>query len=100
MKEYNIPTIQARESMDFPCLDGRFVIFSLIVIPQTDTLDNKPKYDIGRGIYMLSLVHTTNIYFVGQETLTVPQSVGQSEFAAPKVQDSKGIPPCIVNLTT
>ena len=57
------------------------ILFSLLVIPQTDTLDNKPNYDKGRGICLLSLVITTTIYLMGQQTLTVPQSAGQSEFA-------------------
>ena len=60
------------------------MLFSLLVIPQTDTLDNKPNYDKGRGICLLSLVNTTNIYFAGQKTLTVSQSGGQSEFAVPQ----------------
>ena len=59
-------------------------IFFLLFTPQTVTLYNKPKYDKCREICLLSLVNTTNIYFGGQKTLTVPQSAGQSEFAVPQ----------------
>ena len=69
------------------------LVFSLLVLPQTVTLDNKPNYDKGRGIWLLSLVDTTNIYFTGEQTLTVPQSVGQQSLTVRKVRDSK------VNLT-
>ena len=55
-------------------VDIREFLFSLLVTPQTVTLDNKPNYDKGRGICLLSLVNTTNIYFGGQKTLTVPLS--------------------------
>ena len=65
-------------------MDGRYAIFSLLVTPQTVTLDNKPNYDKGRGIFLLSLVDTTNIYFTGEQTLTVPQSAGQQSLTVPQ----------------
>ena len=50
------------------------VIFSLLVLPQTNTLDNKPNYNKGMGICLYSLVDTTNIYFGGQKEYTSPLS--------------------------
>ena len=68
--------------------DSTGKIFSLLVISQTDTLDNKPNYDKGREICLISLVDTTNIYFAGEKTLTVQQSAGQSEFAIPQSESN------------
>ena len=50
-------------------------------IPITITLYKKSNYDIGRGIYMLYLVDTTNINFEGRYTLTFPQSAGKYEYS-------------------
>ena len=59
-------------------------IFSLISFPITLTLYNKSDYDIIRGIYLLSLVNTTNITFEERYTLTFPQSVGKYEYTLPQ----------------
>ena len=58
----------------FHVLASLISVFSLLVTPQTNTLDNKPNYDKGRGICLLSLVNTTNIYFGGQKEYTSPLS--------------------------
>ena len=60
----------------------------------TITLYDKSDSDIGRGIYSLSMVHTTNIYNEGSYTLALPhfterytlalqQSVGEHEYTSP-----------------
>ena len=79
---------------------GAILMYSLYLLPpQTNTLDNKPNYDKGRGICLLSLVDTTNIYFqgkygltvpqsAGQQSLTVPQSAGQSDLALPESESN------------
>ena len=59
-------------------------IFSLMSFPITLTLYNKSNYDIIRGIYLLSLVNTTNITFEGRYTLTFPQSAGKYEYTLPQ----------------
>ena len=56
------------------------LIFPLISFPITLTLYDKSDYDIRRGIYLLSLVNTTNITFEGRYTLTFPQSAGKYEY--------------------
>ena len=52
--------------------------------PTNLTLYNKSDYDIGRGIYLLSLIYTTNINFEGRYTLTFPQSAGKYEYTLPQ----------------
>ena len=59
-------------------------VFSLMSFPITLTLYNKSDYDIRRGIYLLSLVNTTNITFEGRYTLTFPQSAGKYEYTLPQ----------------
>ena len=56
---YNTPTIQARESMDFPrdipCMDGRYIIlFHLYPSLEKKYSHSFPHY--GEGILILSLV--------------------------------------------